>query len=203
MKKGQRKSEAAPGLDYTDWLATRLKDPQEAADYINAAIEDGSPELLLLALRDVAEAHKMSKVAKGTGVAREAIYRILSAQGNPRLNSLWNLFGALGLGITVQPRSAAGGGKARRRSRAGATSTKGTRRSTNTIGQMQLAFDDVVSQVSVSTALSRAHARSVNYSVQSTNTEASFPTMDRSIPPAYVIHDMTNRGVHDTSQWQG
>ena len=90
---------------YRDRLLEDLRDPQEAANYINAAIEDGSPEMLLLALRDVAEAHTMSKVAKSTGVAREAIYRILSHKGNPRLSSLWGLFPTLGLEFIVRPRS--------------------------------------------------------------------------------------------------
>ena len=96
---------------YHDRLLEDLRDPQEAANYINAAIEDGSPELLLLALRHVAEAHQMSKVAKSTGVAREAIYRILSRKGNPRLSSLWGLFPTLGLEFVVRPcsRPAMGG----------------------------------------------------------------------------------------------
>jgi len=92
------------GKSYQTWLSERLTDPQKAADYINAAIEEGSQEMLLLALRDVAEAHRMSKAAKGAGVAREAIYRILSEKGNPRLSSLWGLFPTLGLEIRVRPR---------------------------------------------------------------------------------------------------
>ena len=88
---------------YRDRLLEDLRDSQEAADYINAALEEGEPEMLLLALRDVAEAHKMSKVAKSTGVAREAIYRILSRKGNPRLSSLWGLFPTLGLEFVVRP----------------------------------------------------------------------------------------------------
>src|SRR3990172_1522799 len=88
---------------YHDRLLEDLRDPQEAANYINAAIEDGSPEMLLLALRHVAEAHKMSRVAKSAGVAREAIYRILSRRGNPRLSSLWGLFPTLGLEFVVRP----------------------------------------------------------------------------------------------------
>jgi len=89
---------------YRQRLLEDLRDPQEAANYINAAMDDRSPEMFLLALRDVAEAHKMSTVAKGTGVAREAIYRILSQRGNPRLSSLWNLFPTLGLDFFVRPR---------------------------------------------------------------------------------------------------
>ena len=77
---------------YHDSLLNDLRDPQEAANYVNAAIEDGSTETLLLALRNVAEANKMARVAKGAGVTREAIYRMLSRSGNPRLSSLWGVF---------------------------------------------------------------------------------------------------------------
>ena len=90
---------------YKERLLEDLRDPEEAANYINSAIQDGTSEMLLLALRDVAEAHKMAKVAKGTGVAREAIYRILSHKGNPRLSSLWGLFPTLGLEFAVRPRA--------------------------------------------------------------------------------------------------
>src|SRR5687768_14099446 len=102
-----------PKSSYRESLLEDLRDPEEAASYINAAIEDGSQEMLLLALRDVAESHKMSEVAKGTGVAREAIYRILSAKGNPRLTSLWNLFGTLGLSFKVRARESESGSSAK------------------------------------------------------------------------------------------
>ena len=88
---------------YHDSLLNDLRDPQEAANYVNAAIEDGSTETLLLALRNVAEANKMARVAKGAGVTREAIYRMLSRSGNPRLSSLWGVFPSLGLRVTVEP----------------------------------------------------------------------------------------------------
>lgn len=98
---------------YHKRLLEDLRDPQEAANYINAAIQEGSSEMLLVALRNVAEAHKMSRVAKGAGVTREAIYRILSKSGNPRLSSLWKLFPTLGLTLMVQPRSPGSGRVAR------------------------------------------------------------------------------------------
>jgi len=47
---------------YDAWLLKELIDPVIAANYINAASED-SDEMLLVAMRNVAEAHKMSHVA--------------------------------------------------------------------------------------------------------------------------------------------
>ena len=50
---------------YQKDLIEALKDPREAAAYLNAAIEDGDKEVFLLAMRNVAQAHGgMSAVAK-------------------------------------------------------------------------------------------------------------------------------------------
>ena len=85
-----------------DYLNETLKDPAEAAAYLNAAIDDGDEKVFLLALRDIAEARGISNVAAKTSLNRENTYRILSEQGNPRLSSLWSLLDALGLKLLVQ-----------------------------------------------------------------------------------------------------
>ena len=66
------------------------KDPEFAAEYLRAALEDeDEPRVLLVALRRVAEARGgIAKVAKAAGVERESLYRALSAHGNPRLSTL-------------------------------------------------------------------------------------------------------------------
>ena len=55
---------------YAPWLATKLKDPQIAQEYLKASRE--SPEEFLKALLRVAEAHHVSKVAEGAGRQRES-----------------------------------------------------------------------------------------------------------------------------------
>ncbi len=89
---------------FRDDLLADLADPQEAAYYLNAALED-SNELFLVALRDVAEAKQMARVAEEAGVARESIYRMLAAQGNPTYVSLNGILHALGLKLAVRPES--------------------------------------------------------------------------------------------------
>ena len=49
------KKAAAPSLPYETQLIERLKDPQEAAAYLAAAIEDGDRGAMMLALRHVAQ----------------------------------------------------------------------------------------------------------------------------------------------------
>jgi len=61
-----------------------LADPEEAAAYLNAALEDGDQQVFLLALRDVAEARGMSQVAREARLNREIMYRMLSPTGNPQ-----------------------------------------------------------------------------------------------------------------------
>ena len=85
---------------YKEGLLASLADTQEAAHYLEAALEESS-ELFLVALRDVAEARQMAKVAKDAGVAREALYRMLSESGNPTLSSLSSILKSLGLRLSV------------------------------------------------------------------------------------------------------
>jgi len=87
--------------DHRSWVLKRLADPAIAASYLDAAISD-SPDIFLKALRNVAEAHKMATVAHKAGVAREALYKTLSEEGNPRLNTLDAVLKAVGLRIAVE-----------------------------------------------------------------------------------------------------
>ena len=78
-------------------------DPEFAAEYLRAAIEDSDePKVLLLALRQVAKACGIAKVAKAAGVERESLYRALSKEGNPRLSTLLAVTRAIGLKLTVE-----------------------------------------------------------------------------------------------------
>lgn len=80
-------------------------DPEFAAEYLKAAMEDGDePQVLLLALRQIAEAKGgMARIARQAGVERESLYRALSPRGNPRLSTLLAVTRATGLTLTVEP----------------------------------------------------------------------------------------------------
>jgi len=93
----------APSRSYQDSLIKRLGDPKEAAAYLDAALEAGDRAAFLLAIRNVIEAlGGMTKIARQTGLNRENLYRVLSEQGNPELNSLEKLLKALGLRLAVE-----------------------------------------------------------------------------------------------------
>jgi probable addiction module antidote protein len=96
--------EAEPSLPYEDWLVDQLKDPAEAAAYLEAAIEQGHQGALMLALRHVAMAQGgIAAVARRAKLTREAAYRILSKSGNPELRSLTAILAASGLKLSVKP----------------------------------------------------------------------------------------------------
>lgn len=90
-------------------MVTRLrKSPRFAAEYLKAAMADtDEPRVLLIALRQIAEAHGgVAKVAKTAGLERESLYRVLSKKGNPRLSTLLAVTRAMGLSLTVESASA-------------------------------------------------------------------------------------------------
>ena len=91
-------------ISHDDAMVRRLrKDPDFAAEYLKAALEDeDEPRVLLLALRHLAQAQGIAKVAKAAGIERESLYRALSARGNPRLSTLVAVTKAIGLRLTVE-----------------------------------------------------------------------------------------------------
>lgn len=87
--------------NYKEGLLKRLREPGYAKVYLNEALEEGSQEVFMLALRDVARAKGISLVAKETELNRETMYRMLSEKGNPNLSSLNKLLNSLGLTLTI------------------------------------------------------------------------------------------------------
>ena len=91
-------------LSYEDWLIERLRDPAEAATYMEAVIADGDQAAVMLALRQIARARGgMAEIARRAKLTREATYRMLSKKGNPELKSLTALLRAAGLRLSVKP----------------------------------------------------------------------------------------------------
>ena len=101
-RKQPRSSRKALTVPHRERLIDELRaDPGLGAEYLNAAAEDGDPRVYLAALRTVAEAEGMAKLAKAAGVPRESLYRALSPKGNPRFSTLHAIFKAAGLKLAV------------------------------------------------------------------------------------------------------
>lgn len=92
---------------YDETRKKALKDPKVAALYLEECLQDGNMELFTAALKHVAEARGgVALLSKKTHLNREALYRTLSEGGNPRLDTLAKVLGAMGLRIGVVPADA-------------------------------------------------------------------------------------------------
>lgn len=91
-----------PYVDYREGLLKRLrKDPEHAMGYLNECLQDENSGVFLLALKDVADAYGgLKKLAKKTKLNREHLFRMLSKNGNPRLDTLKTLADAFGWKLT-------------------------------------------------------------------------------------------------------
>jgi probable addiction module antidote protein len=88
---------------YQEYLLQALQDPEEAAAYLSAALEDGNDKVFLLALRNVVEASVgMAELAHKTDRNRESLYKTLSNQGNPHLSSIRSILSGLGYRFTIE-----------------------------------------------------------------------------------------------------
>ena len=80
-----------------------LTSEKEIQAYLEAAVEDGDPALIVAVIGDIARARGMGKVAKDVGVSREALYKSLSPSGNPGFITMVKVAEAVGLRLTVAP----------------------------------------------------------------------------------------------------
>jgi probable addiction module antidote protein len=86
-------------------------DPEFANEYLAVALDEadqpGGQQVLLAALRHVAEAQGMSTVAERAGIPRESLYRALGPKGNPTVKTLLAILSASGLHLSVSRQVAA------------------------------------------------------------------------------------------------
>lgn len=83
--------------------ARYLSDDEAIAEYMTAVLETNDPDLLLLALSDVARAKGMAQVAKDAGLGRESLYKALAPGAKPRFETVMRVARALGVKFTAQP----------------------------------------------------------------------------------------------------
>ena len=90
----------ARSVSYDEYLIDLLKNRRRAEAYLKAVLEEDDPRVFLLALRNVAQAHGLGKVAARSKLNRESLYKMLSKRGNPSLQSLGALLGSMGFRLT-------------------------------------------------------------------------------------------------------
>jgi probable addiction module antidote protein len=80
-------------------VTSYLDGDEMIAAYLDAAFESGDISRIAEALGDVARARGMTKIAKATGLAREQLYKTLSAEGKPELSTVLKVMAAFGGGL--------------------------------------------------------------------------------------------------------
>ena len=77
--------------------AQYLDSDQAVAEYLTAILEANNASLLAAALGDVARARGMTEIARASGMAREALYKALKPNAQPRFETIARVCQALGV----------------------------------------------------------------------------------------------------------
>jgi probable addiction module antidote protein len=96
-----------PAVSHRDWLIKTLReDPEEAAEYLNAALEAGDRKAFLMALKNVIDARGgMTRIAKTSRINRVSLYKMLSSSGNPGFGNILLLLQVAGIRFKAVPRT--------------------------------------------------------------------------------------------------
>ena len=86
-------------FDSADYLNTA----ENIAAYLEAYLEDSTPDEFRKALDTVARSHGMSDLAKRSGMSRPGIYKALGKDGNPSFETIREILAGLGLRLMVAP----------------------------------------------------------------------------------------------------
>lgn len=84
--------------------AEYLKTEEDMALYLEACFEEAGDDYAFItkALGVIARARGMTQLAQDTGLAREGLYKALSANGNPEFATVMKVIKALGLKLHVE-----------------------------------------------------------------------------------------------------
>ncbi|HEY4943940.1 MAG TPA: addiction module antidote protein [Rhizomicrobium sp.] len=82
--------------------ARHLKTDKDRAAYLDVALEENDPRVIAAVLGDIARSKGMARVAKKAGLGRESLYKALSRDGNPKLDTLLKITQALGFKMSFK-----------------------------------------------------------------------------------------------------
>jgi probable addiction module antidote protein len=88
--------------------AEHLQTEDDIKHYLDACIDEAGEDSAFIAkaLGTIARARGMSQLAKDTGLGRESLYKALSGEGNPSLDTVMKVSHALGFKLAFVPTSA-------------------------------------------------------------------------------------------------
>jgi probable addiction module antidote protein len=85
-------------------VVEHLRTPEEMAAYLEACLDEaeGDAAFIAKALGDIARARGMTQVARDTGLSRESLYKALSGERSPDLDTILKVVNALGLRLHAE-----------------------------------------------------------------------------------------------------
>lgn len=88
-----------PDFDPAEYIKTE----EDVAAYLTAIMAENDPSLLAAALGDIARARGMSEIASASGITREALYKALRPNAEPRFDTISRVCNVLGVKLVAQP----------------------------------------------------------------------------------------------------
>ena len=85
-------------------MASQLRSEEDIVEYLRQVLADGDSGELAAALGHIAKARGMTQIAKASGITREALYKALRPNSQPRFETIQRICQALGVQLTVELR---------------------------------------------------------------------------------------------------
>jgi len=87
-------------------VAEHLRTPEEMAAYLESVLEESNCDASMVAkaIGDIARARGMSQVAKDSGLSRESLYKALSGERSPGIDTILKVISALGIRLHAEAR---------------------------------------------------------------------------------------------------
>jgi len=82
-------------------IADYLDSDEMIAEYLNAALEDGDENAIIIAIGNVAKAIGMTKIAEQTGLSRPSLYKALSEGSKPQFSTILRVLKAIGGNLQI------------------------------------------------------------------------------------------------------
>ncbi|MGD0838824.1 MAG: addiction module antidote protein [Polyangia bacterium] len=88
-------------------VAEHLRTPEEMAAYLESVLDEsnGDASMVAKAIGDIARAKGMSQVARDSGLSRESLYKALSGERSPGIDTILKVISALGIKLHAEART--------------------------------------------------------------------------------------------------
>ena len=84
-------------------IADYLDDEEMVQEYLNAVLEEGDAQEIIVALGHIAKAIGMTKIAEKSGLSRPSLYKALSPESKPQFETILKVIRAIGENLQSKP----------------------------------------------------------------------------------------------------